>query len=235
VNREELYTNFIEAVQALVEVGTNHLFVAGPGICVANNGDGTAQVQLAILFQQRLQNGNWVNITPSPVIPKAVISYIGDKNFIFTLPCVQGTEGLLVFADRCIDGWWQNGGIQPQMEPRQHDVTDAFFFPGARSKPNAVQNINATSAELRTISGNTKITFDDTNGIVITGKSKIIGTLEVTQAITADAGVAVTGQLTATQNIIAGKGGGDQVGLQTHTHSGVTTGAGVSGAPTPGT
>ena len=44
----------------------------------------------------------------------------------------------------------------------------------------------------------------------------------------------VQGNLQVTGSIIADDGGGDQVNLMTHTHSGVQTGSGTSGPPTPG-
>ena len=44
----------------------------------------------------------------------------------------------------------------------------------------------------------------------------------------------VAGNLQVTGTITSGEGGGDQVSLQTHTHSGVQTGGGTSGPPTPG-
>lgn len=47
--------------------------------------------------------------------------------------------------------------------------------------------------------------------------------------------LAVTGAITATGNVTAAQGGGDQVDLQQHKHSGVQTGTGQSGAPVAGT
>ncbi len=173
--------------------------------------DCTAQVQLAILMQSRTKDNNWVNITPSPVIPKALVMFPGNKNFVFTFPIQQGDEGLLIFCDRCIDAWHQSSGVQSQLDIRQHDLTDGIFIPGIRSVPNVPANINTTSAELRTSSGNTKISFDDVNGIVLTGN------------------VTLTGSFTATQKITAGYGGADSVTVQQHIHPANGT------PPTPGT
>lgn len=43
------------------------------------------------------------------------------------------------------------------------------------------------------------------------------------------------GNLNVTGSVIAGFGGVDQVGLQTHKHGGVTIGGGTTSAPTAGT
>ena len=46
------------------------------------------------------------------------------------LPVQPGDECLVVFASRCIDAWWQSGGVQDQAEMRMHDLSDGFVFVG---------------------------------------------------------------------------------------------------------
>jgi Phage protein Gp138 N-terminal domain len=212
MDRRERYPNLYSYVQATITSALAETWVALPGILQSfNAADCTAAVQVAILMQSRDKNNEWTDITPSPTIPKAVVQFPGNKDYIFTFPLTKGDEGLLVFADRCIDAWWQNGGVRSQMDIRQHDLTDAIFIPGIRSLGNVPANINGSAAEFRTFSGNTKIAFSDAAGIVLTGN------------------VSVTGALTATQNITAGQGGADQVTLQNHVHP--SNGS----PPTPGT
>jgi hypothetical protein len=74
-----------------------------------------------------------------------------------TLPIVAGTECLLVFADMCVDGWWQNGGVQPQYDRRRHDISDAFALFGPWSQPNRLTNYSTTSVQIRSDDGNTVI------------------------------------------------------------------------------
>ena len=211
MDRRERYSNIYSWIQAQIDTAINQTWVALPGIVQSfDPSDCTASVQLAILMQSRDQNNNWQNITPSPVIPKAIVQFPGNKNFIYTFPLEAGDEGLLIFADRCVDSWWQSGGVQSQLDIRQHDLTDAIFIPGIKSKGNVPSNINATSAELRTFSGDTRVTFDDINGIVLTGN------------------VTINGVLTATQGIAAGYGGSDLVTVQNHIH------AANGDPPTPG-
>lgn len=47
-----------------------------------------------------------------------------------------GDECLVIFADLCIDAWWQSGGIQSQADRRRHDLSDAFAVLGCWSQPN---------------------------------------------------------------------------------------------------
>lgn len=62
------------------------------------------------------------------VLPRA-----GD--YVITLPVRAGDECLVIFADQCIDAWWQNGGVQNQMERRRHDLSDGFAILGTWSQP----------------------------------------------------------------------------------------------------
>jgi Phage protein Gp138 N-terminal domain len=206
MDRRERYTNIYSYVQAMIDTSTAQTWVALPGIVQSfNAADCTAEVQLAILMQSRDKNNNWKDVTPAPVVPKALVHFPGNHDYIFTFPIKAGDEGLLVFCDRCIDAFWQSGGVQPQLDIRQHDLTDAIFFPGIRSVGNVPANINTSAAEFRTFSGNTKITFSDA------------------------AGVAITGKLTVTGSITAGYGGTDSVTVQQHLHP--SNGS----PPTPGT
>lgn len=189
--------------KGLIDKSLAMTFTSMPGVVETNHNDGTAAVRLGIYFRSKDQNGNWQDIKPATLIPKALIVFPGDDNFMFTTPVKAGTTGLVVFCDRCIDAFWQSGGSQPQMDRRMHDLTDGVFIPGLKITPNYPTDINQNSAELRTKTGNTKITFDDTGGVIIKATTvKIDGDLQITGSVT------------------SGQGGVDQVNLQTHKHSG---------------
>jgi hypothetical protein len=214
MDRRARYFDQLSWMKALIDQALTHTWVAAPGIVQSfSPSDCTASVQVAIMWQARDKTGVWKDQSPAPIIPKALVLFPGNSGFQFTFPLQAGDEGLLVFCDRCIDSWWKQGGVQGQYDIRKHDATDGVFIPGLKSVPNVPSSINANSAELRSNSGNTKIAFDDTNGIVITtgNQVKINGNLQVSGTIT------------------AGQGGSDQVGLQTHTHP--SNGS----PPTPGT
>ncbi len=46
-----------------------------------------------------------------------------------------GEECLVIFADFCIDGWYDTGQPALPPSPRAHDLSDAFAFVGFRSRP----------------------------------------------------------------------------------------------------
>ena len=50
---------------------------------------------------------------------------------------VAGDECLVVFADCCIDGWYETGEASLPMSGRMHDLADGFAFVGFRSRGGA--------------------------------------------------------------------------------------------------
>lgn len=179
----------------------------------------TLSVQPAI--QGRIQNEDgtfsFVNL---PLLIYVPIQWPMAGGFALTLPVAINDEVLVVFSSRCIDAWWQSGGIQKPMELRMHDISDGFAIVGIKSKPNVLVNISTTEAQLRNAAGTTYVALTADNKIKLvgpveaTGNMKVTGNLEVTGTVTGG---------TATVPTVLG----------THTHSGVTTGGGSSGPPNP--
>jgi len=75
-----------------------------------------------------------------------------------------------------MDGWWQNGGVQNQVERRRHDLSDGFAIIGFRNQQNLVPNYSASSAQLRNASGSAYIELTAAGGINIIGGAITIGT-----------------------------------------------------------
>ena len=87
-------------------------------------------------------------------LPKLVdvpIGFPGGGDFALTFPVKRGDECLLHFSEKCIDSWWERGGVQPPACYRTHDLSDAFAELGYRSKPRAISDASTTAVELRAI------------------------------------------------------------------------------------
>jgi len=53
---------------------------------------------------------------------------------------------LLMFSCRCLDGWWQSGGINNiAPEFRMHDLSDGFAILAPTSQPKALSGISSES------------------------------------------------------------------------------------------
>lgn len=163
------------------------------------------------------QSETYVNL---PVLVDCPICFPSAGGFTLTLPIAVGDEVLVIIASRCIDAWWQSGGVQLPIELRMHDLSDGFAIPGPRSLPRKVSSISPTNAQLRNDAGTTfleitptgRINMTAPNGVTVTGDLNVTGNVKATQEVTAKQGTA-------------------NVHLSTHIHSGVTTGSGNTGAP----
>jgi hypothetical protein len=206
------------------------VWTASPGIVAAPPGggavvadDGTIWVQPAIKGKLRNVQGQ-VNDVQITLIPKVPLICFGGGGFSITPPVSVGDEVLVVFGMRCIDGWWQSGGVQSQLEFRMHDPTDAIAIAGLRSKPRALSGFSANSLQIRSDDGDMYLEL--ASGHVMN--------------VVAPGGVNVTAPfIHCSGSIVAGFGGDDQVGLQTHTHTQGNDGHGdaevATNPPTAGT
>ena len=184
----------------------------------------TAVIQPAVQARVTNPNGSreWVTL---PLLQDCPVFFPSGGGVTFTFPVSAGDECLVVFASRCIDAWWQSGGVQPQAELRMHDLSDGFAFVGVRAKPNVPGGISTTAAELRSADGAVKVSLNPASGavtvtapggIVLSGDTQVNGTLDV------------TGDITTPADVMAGN-----ISLKNHKTSLVTPGTGQGGPPVP--
>lgn len=137
---------------------------AVPGIIQSfDNIKCTAEVQPAITEIFYNYNGEKKNIK-LPLLQDVPVIFPASGSAMLSFPVNKGDECLLIFADMCIDGWWQNGDIQNQAEQRRHDLSDAFAILSPFSQPKAgkiTNGINKTQTELRNMSDTQKVVVTD--------------------------------------------------------------------------
>lgn len=138
------------------------LKVAQPGIVISFDPDKqTCVIQPAIqdivllpppVSSQSPAPGTSQNI-PTSVAIKPIedvpIMMMRAGGWSVTFPIVPGTECLLIHADMCIDGWWQNSGVNAQYDRRRHDLSDAFALFGPWSQPNNLTGYSTSSMQIR--------------------------------------------------------------------------------------
>lgn len=133
------------------------LWTSLPGIIqsvdfVAN----TCVVQPSIKGFQRVLNddGSVVEkLVTMPLLLDVPLFFPSGGGFSMTFPVAAGDECLVVFADRCIDSWWQSGGVQPPASRRMHDLSDGFALVGFRSQPRRLGSVSQNTAQLRSDDG----------------------------------------------------------------------------------
>jgi hypothetical protein len=138
-----------EFYRIMMETLSTNLRVAIPGIIVAFDAlTQTATVQPSIKENVSDASLNIKSVSLPPLLDVPVY-FPRAGGFCLTMPVKKGDECLVIFADMCIDGWWDLGGIQNQVEKRRHDLSDAFAFVGVQSKPKKISNYSTNSVQLR--------------------------------------------------------------------------------------
>ena len=114
----EITAEFLEsALQALKEEIFSSLHVAMPGIVQSYDPEcGTAVVQPAL----KRKNAAGETVT-APLLRDVLVFRCSTSGTV-----ASGTPCLLIFADFCIDGWFETGQPTVPPSPRSHDLSDAF-------------------------------------------------------------------------------------------------------------
>lgn len=94
-----------------------------------------------------------------PLLLDCPVVFPGGGGVTLTFPLAVGDECLVVFSSRCIDAWWQNGGIQNTTAVRMHDLSDGFVLPGVRSQPRRF-TVSDSATEIRSDDGATAISIN---------------------------------------------------------------------------
>lgn len=190
-----------------------------------------AQIQIGI---QRVDiNGiAWV---PAPIVDVPV-QFPGD-GFTVEYQIDAGCEGIVLFSQRCIDGWKQTGGTADNPAARFHNQQDAMFVPGIRSLPNVIKGFSNNGIKLRNEDG-TQYAWLKNDGSLAVGNAQasvniaangVVSILNGSGSIQlmADGTVNINGFMVAPN----GKTTIGGIDWATHRHTGVQTGGGTSGGP----
>lgn len=132
-----------------------------------------AQIQVGI--EQRDINGNRSAIDTLVEVPV----YMYGGSFCVEVQLDPGHEGIVIFSQRCIDGWFTTGGVADNPIARFHDMNDAMFLPGLRSMPNTIPNHANNGIRLRDQSGSHYIWLkNDGTAEIKVSTLKVIGNID---------------------------------------------------------
>lgn len=211
------------------------LWTAMPGIIQSFDPTAkTCQVQPALRVPVRGADGQVTSVA-LPMLVDCPVYFPSGGNCTLTFPVSAGDECLVVFASRCIDSWWQSGGVQEQAELRMHDLSDGFVFVGFSSKPNVPGSISATTTQLRSNDGSTHVELDPA-GQIVTVKAPggmvidapvvtITGIANIQNANSAPTAFSISGKTSFAGQVWAN---GKRID-ETHEHTGVQSGSNTSG------
>lgn len=200
-----------------------HFRVAVPGI--VESFDASKQTATVIVACSGTDSdGSEMRLPPLLDVP---VSFPRGGGFAVTFPIVAGDEGLLVFSDRCIDGWFQTGspGIPP--DHRLHDLSDACFIPGIGSLGRAISELRTDAIVMRQLEGTGYVAIDSAGNVDIDGTVlRVHCPVEFMKPVTMDDTLQVA--KTAT---ISGDATISNISYSGHTHQEHGDGGGITGGP----
>ncbi len=168
-----------------------------------------------------------------PVLADVPVKFPRGGGFALTFPLKAGDEGMVIFSDRCIDGWWQSGVASEPLDLRMHDLSDACLLPGFSSVPNAIPAHDAGSIVMRKLDNSAYLKIDQGGSVEIAGTQLTVKCPIVfeqgMQGAAGSAGdaISLSGNLSHSGGSLISNG----ISLDQHTHSGIEPGGGNTGGP----
>lgn len=113
----------------------------------------TVTVQPIITEVVRIASG--LLTIPLDLLTDVPVVMMRAGSMVLTFPIAPGDECLVVFADVCIDAWYQSGSAttQQQLEKRSHELSDGIALFGPWSQPRKISAYSTSTAQLRSLDG----------------------------------------------------------------------------------
>lgn len=224
-------------IQTAMRSAQAEMWTALPGIVQSfDAGAVTAVVQPAIMGIVAQPHGSQKPVR-LPLLLDCPVMFPRGGGCTLTFPVKPGDECLVVFSARCIDAWWQSGGIQLPMELRMHDLSDGFVLVGPMSQAKKIANISTSAVQLRSDDGVAFVEIDPGSKNIRAKTSSLVsieapdihltGNVTITGTVTQTGGdTAMTGNVSVNGDVSA-----NGISLSQHKHGGVETGGGTTSTP----
>lgn len=172
MNRNERDADFEQVLQSATENAASRIWTALPAIVQSVDFNAqTISAQPALQGTIFTQNGEKA-IVNMPLLVDVPFMFPKCADFALTMPLKAGDECLVIFASRCIDSWWQNGGINnAPAEYRMHDLSDGFALFAPTSQPKVISSWNAQNVQLRNTAGDVFIEITPAGLVQIKAKN----------------------------------------------------------------
>lgn len=182
----------IELTRKVMAAVSYDVRCAEPGIIQSFDASrGTVVVQLAIREKVIIDGvETWETIKPLVDVPLMVPRGGG---FLVSVPVKAGDECLVVFADACIDAWWQSSGVQNQIDRRRHDLSDGFAVLAPWSQPTKPSSYSTTAIQVRNEAGTNFIELSPTSLTLNFGGTSIVLTAATIVMVAAGSVISLNG------------------------------------------
>lgn len=171
-NNKDFQTNDLaKSILGAIENTLKDVHTCLPGIIESFDASTqTVSVQPAIkrIFRQ-VSEEDEVTLVPLdlPLCINVPVIFPRSGGWALTMPIAAGDECLIVFAERSIDLWHEQGGTKEPNGKRFHDLSDGVCIPGLSSIPKKIQNYQTDAVELRDEERDQYIRLQDNNDLII--------------------------------------------------------------------
>lgn len=142
-----------EGLRSALDAHAAQLWTALPGLVQSFDPQAvTCTVQPAVMGTITTQAGQSKEAA-LPLLVDVPVVFARGGDFVLTCPVRAGDACLVVFAARCIDGWWQGGDVAPAMDARMHDLSDGFAIVGPFAASGLTPPASAEDVQLRSLDG----------------------------------------------------------------------------------
>lgn len=167
--KSERIDHAIDAIRAGVDERQTALRTSMPAIVQSVDfGSYSLSLQPAIQGSMTLPSGER-QTTTLPILADVPVVIPRGGGFALTFPLRAGDQALVSFSDRCIDTWWQSGGVAPPAEERMHDLSDGLAIPGPVTPAHPISGISSERVELRDDAGTSLVAIDRDGHIEMQG------------------------------------------------------------------
>lgn len=155
-----------------------------------------------------------------------VVILYGGGSYL-TFPIAPGDNCLLLFNDRELDQWFENGGVQVPVTDRAHSISDAIALVGLRSLQNSIANYLINGIRLA-FSDTSKMDLKEDLIESVATLFKHNGNMEITGDLLVHGNTHVEGGLQV-DGIVTGTGGSGAIDINANVtlHSGKTLSGGI--------
>ncbi len=195
-----------------------------------------AEVKIAQQQVTSVQNDGTRTLAEYPILLDVPVHFQCGGGYTMTFPITEGDECLILFNDREIDNWLDNGPGLPPTIGRLHDLSDGFAIVGVRSNNRVLSGVSTTTTQLRSDDGETYVEVNKTGVVTVKAPEMVVmetpllrvtGVLSILNENSEANGCAVSGDIkTVDGDVLA-----ETISLRHHVHSGVQTGGGNTGQP----
>jgi len=185
-------------IRRTIDNTLNNLHTIHPCQVAVVRSNGTVDVNLMIY--RVLENDEALPIATLTQLP---VLFQGNNTYAMSFPVSVGDEGIVLFAERDISKYLEQGKGDKPVALRSFALSDAMYLPTPISKPNRVQSRN----DVLLMSNNT------TEIEIADGVIRLNGNVEINGDVLANGNLDSTGEVTAKSDDAI-----NSVELSTHQH-----------------